>query len=185
MEHVERGTVEPPERRWLGEAVFNNLGPIPSPSRPFSTTFAYIRGRVGGMCDVTSIFPRTDVRRVVDLSCAIVTSRYDVPLVYRATDMSTSGLWATTSKPLRLGEVVVACFQPRDWSRELQVFAEVVRVDEGPEMGMGLSFLDLTTDERFRLSMWLRGRREAGRRGAVEVGVEGPTAWALRAALAV
>ncbi len=137
------------------------------------------------MCDVTSILARADVRRVVDMSCAIVTSRYDVPLIYRATDMSTSGLWATTSKPLVQGEVVVACFQPRGWSRELQVFAEVVRVDQGPDRGMGLSFLDLTVDESFRLSMWLRGRREARPRGAEQLGAEGPAAWALRTAIAV
>lgn len=137
------------------------------------------------MCDVTSILPRADVRRVVDLPCTIVTSRYDVPLIYRATDMSTSGLWATTSKPLVKGEVVVACFQPRGWSRELQVFAEVVRVDSASERGMGLSFLDLSADERFRLSMWLRGRREARPRGAVQLGFEAPGAWALRAAAAV
>jgi len=140
---------------------------------------------VRGMCDVTSILPRTDVRRVVDLPCAIVTSRYDVPLIYRATDMSTTGLWATTSKPLVRGEVVVACFQPRGLSHELQVFSEVVRVDQGSERGMGLSFLDLTADERFRLSMWLRSKREARPRGTVQLGVETPGAWALRAAIAV
>ncbi|MEM1033221.1 MAG: PilZ domain-containing protein [Myxococcota bacterium] len=125
---------------------------------------------------------RVGIRRAVAMTCELVTSSRDTPLRHRVRDVSISGLWADTPDgvvDIRPGDVVVVCFCPGvRGRREWIVFADVARVD--PASGLGLRFLDLTTDERFALGVWLRGRREARPRGSVELGPEGPALRALR-----
>lgn len=106
---------------------------------------------------------RRAIRRAVSLGCELVTTRWDEPIRYRATDLSVTGLWLQTAEPVRAGETVVVCFRPTDGiDRELHVFAEVARVmtargatDETPGVGMGLEMLDLTSLEVTRLEAWL------------------------------
>jgi len=108
---------------------------------------------------------RRTTRHRVEIPCELVTSNRDEPELYWATDLSGHGLWLEGAQSLPLGEVVVACVTPGVWwrRREIQVFAEVVRVsyglrqgDSGP--GAGLRFLDLSPAERWALRRWLRPR---------------------------
>lgn len=121
---------------------------------------------------------RRGIRRSVNLDCELVSSREDEPLRFAMTDLSPFGMWVQTADPVRAGEQVVVCFEPRDvepvvdastlppWRLgELMVFAEVARVMTSrrrvnePGVGMGLEFLDLTGDEKEALDRWLRPRR--------------------------
>jgi hypothetical protein len=108
---------------------------------------------------------RRGIRRSVGLGCEVISTRWDAPVRYRATDLSTSGIWVTTPDPVRAGEGVVVCFNPGDgWSRgELWLFAEVVRVvstRRGTDgSGMGLAFLDLPANDEMFLQSWLGARR--------------------------
>jgi hypothetical protein len=106
---------------------------------------------------------RRALRRAVELPCDLVSRYLDEPLLYWATDLSPFGLWLETPLPMQLGEQVVLSFQPAVWwpTREITVFAEVVRVTNGrrsPRTGMGLEFLDLDENEERSLGAWLRGR---------------------------
>lgn len=120
---------------------------------------------------------RRGIRRGVRLDCELVSPREDEPLRFAMTDLSPFGMWVQTADPVRAGEQVVVCFEPRDvdpiperdlptWALgELMVFAEVARVATSrrrvnePGVGMGLEFLDLTGSEREALDRWLRPRR--------------------------
>jgi hypothetical protein len=110
---------------------------------------------------------RRAIRRAVSLGCEVISTRSDLPVMYRATDVSASGIWLQTSEPVRAGETVVVCFRPDDdSSRDLFVFASVARVmtargatDETPGVGMGLELLDLAEQERTRLDRWLSRHR--------------------------
>ena len=121
---------------------------------------------------------RRGIRRSVKLDCELVSSREDEPLRFAMTDLSPFGMWVQTADPVRAGEQVVVCFEPRDvepvadptvlapWALgEIMVFAEVARVATSrrrvnePGVGMGLEFLDLTGDEREAIDRWLRPRR--------------------------
>lgn len=117
------------------------------------------------MCDMGSMQQRRTTRHRVEIPCELVTSDRDEPQLYWATDLSGHGLWLEGAQSLPLGEVVVACITPGIWwrRREIQVFAEVVRVsyglrqgDSGP--GAGLRFIDLTASERWALRRWLHPR---------------------------
>ena len=96
-----------------------------------------------------------------------MTDRCESPATYLATDLSPYGLWIATADPMRAGEIVVVCFQPRDgWKHgELMVFAEVCRVMTSrrrlvePGVGMGLELIDLRDEERAALVAWLAKRR--------------------------
>jgi hypothetical protein len=106
---------------------------------------------------------RRAIRRAVSIGCELVTSRWDEPLRYVATDLSVSGMWLQTAEPVRSGEIVVVCFRPDDGiETDLHVFAQVARVmtargasEATPGVGMGLELLDLTPDEAVRLESWL------------------------------
>ena len=121
---------------------------------------------------------RRGIRRRVQLDCEVVSPREDEPLRFAMTDLSPFGMWLQTADPVRAGEQVVVCFEPRDveppadetalpaWGLgELMVFAEVARVATSrrrvnePGVGMGLEFLDLTGEEQEALDRWLRPRR--------------------------
>lgn len=120
------------------------------------------------MCD--SLFRSASAQRrmsrhSVEIPCELISSTDDAPRLVWASDMSADGLWIDTSKPLGLGEVVVVCFAPglRWRAREVQAFAEVVRISFGMrwgdgDPGMGLQFLDLTAAERWALRRWLHPR---------------------------
>ncbi len=117
--------------------------------------------------DLSASPKRRALRRAVELPCDLVSRYLDEPLLYWATDLSPFGLWLETPVPMQLGEQVVLSFQPAVWwpSREITVFAEVVRVTNGrrasarpARTGMGLEFLDLDFNEQRALSAWLRGR---------------------------
>jgi Tfp pilus assembly protein PilZ len=110
---------------------------------------------------------RTGIRRAVKIDCELVSPRNDAPLRFVATDLSTGGIFLQTADPVRAGEQVVVCFEPRvDWPLgELMVFAEVARVTTSrrrvnePGIGMGLEFLDLENRERKALDRWLAQHR--------------------------
>ncbi len=101
------------------------------------------------------------------MTCEVISDRGDDPVAYRATEMSTEGIWLATSSPLRSGATVVVCFAPDDGiARELMLFAAVARVstargatDDTPGVGMGLELLDATGEEEQRLARWLASRR--------------------------
>jgi hypothetical protein len=108
---------------------------------------------------------RRAIRRAVELDCEIVSEHSDDPLFYRMADLSPFGMWIATPEPLRTGQLVVACFQPQPWQKELMVFAEVARVSTArrprgqPGVGMGLELIDLADDEHRRLAEWLADKR--------------------------
>lgn len=103
-------------------------------------------------------------RHAVEIPCEIITSQCDGQLAW-ATDMSGGGAWLETQALLVPGEHVVICFAPGIWwrAREIQAFAEVVRISYGLRLGdrgagMAVRFLDLTPAERWALRSWLRPR---------------------------
>ena len=120
------------------------------------------------MCDSLlrpELTQRRMSRHAVEIPCELITSTDDTPRFIWATDMSADGLWIDTRSPLGLGEVVVVGFAPGVFwrAREIQAFAEVVRISFGlrwgdGEAGMGLRFLDLSPAERWALRRWLQPR---------------------------
>jgi hypothetical protein len=96
------------------------------------------------------------------LPVELIDSRDDAPVLTWASNLTPFGLWIDTRFPLPRGEHVVVAFEaPGCASREMVLFAEVTRstlVRHGERAGMGLSFLDVTAEERQALSGWLRGR---------------------------
>lgn len=109
---------------------------------------------------------RTSIRRSVQIPCELVGSRNDEAQAYRATDLSTTGIWFQTSRPYRTGETICVCFNP-DAGQPIMVFGEVARVatqrdadDNTPGIGMGIEFLDLTPHEAIRLSTYLASQRK-------------------------
>jgi hypothetical protein len=108
---------------------------------------------------------RRGIRRSVDIGCEVISTRWDAPAHFRASDLSLSGLWLPTPDPVRAGEEVVVCFEPGDeWHNgELWLFAEVVRVVSTRRAsgggGMGLAFLDLGARDEALLGRWLDRRK--------------------------
>jgi len=112
-----------------------------------------------------SMQQRRTARHRVEIPCELVTSDHDEARLFWATDLSGHGLWLEGAQSLPLGEVVVACVTPGVWwrRREIQVFAEVVRVSYGLRQGdhgagAGLRFIDLSPSERWALRRWLYPR---------------------------
>ena len=105
-------------------------------------------------------YARRAERREVDISCDVVAGDWDEPLSHRATDLSPYGIWLRTALPLQIGHRLVISFRPPKSDRELNVFAEVRRVEKresiGERSGMGLQFMDLSNDERVALHKCLR-----------------------------
>lgn len=129
------------------------------------------------MCEA-AMSQRHVSRHAVEIPCEVITSHRDRPTLSWATDMSGGGAWLETDELLVPGDHLVICFAPGVWwrAREIQTFAEVVRISYGLRAGdrgagMAVRFLDLTPAERWALRCWLRPRpmplprrRVAGRR---------------------
>ena len=95
-------------------------------------------------------------RHGVDIPCEVIGERDDAPRLMWATDMSAGGAWLDSR------ELAVVWWR----AREIQVFAEVVRVSQGQRgpddvRGAGVRFLDLTGAQRWALRCWLRPRPQA------------------------
>jgi hypothetical protein len=116
------------------------------------------------MCE-SAISQRHVSRHAVEIPCEVITSHRDRPVLSWAIDMSGGGAWLETDELLDPGEHLVICFAPGVFwrAREIQVFAEVVRISYGLRLGdrgagMAIRFLDLTPAERWALRCWLRPR---------------------------
>ena len=129
---------------------------------------------------------RRGIRRAIQLGCELISTRSDVPMGCLATDLSTTGIWLSTVEPVRAGEQVVVCFEPREgWDRgELTLFAEVARVittrKQSAGGGMGLEFIDLAGMDEAMLTEWLGKRKmpvPRRRRPMPRVVLPGPTAF--------
>ena len=108
------------------------------------------------------------VRRAVELPCELVTTSSDQPDLSWGVDLSESGIFLESERPLQRGEgVVVGLAPPVGWSLpELVLFGEVARAVHGrrredAKTGMAVRFLDLGPAERRALSRWLRPRPRA------------------------
>jgi len=111
---------------------------------------------------------RRSPRRRWQGRCEVITASDDDPKKMQATDVSLDGVWLDTRLPLPVGQKVVLAFRPPGWSNDLNLFAQVRRATTGRpkrdrgRVGMGLSFMDLTPDQRSRLadalSLWPTAR---------------------------
>ena len=114
-------------------------------------------------------YARRAERRAVDITCEVVASQWDEPLMHRAQDLSPFGMWLRTGLPLEIGNEVVLCFKPPRGldCEELNVFARVQRVERrhhsGDRSGMGLEFIDMTRAQRRVLQGCLRNLPAARR----------------------
>jgi hypothetical protein len=102
---------------------------------------------------------RRAARRAVNLSCEVITSAWDRPILSRCTDVSPYGMWVETSSPVALGDTVVVCFTPPKRRRELTLFGRVCRVDhrEHGGYGVGLEYDCVEWFEQKTLADSLRG----------------------------
>lgn len=109
---------------------------------------------------------RRSVRRALTVECQLECECWDAPVLLRATDVSTEGLWIETPYALDPGQELVVSFRipepcgaPRLWA-----IAEVARVGmwrrrgDAHPVGMGLRFTYLNDDDRVRLEAALLGR---------------------------
>jgi hypothetical protein len=110
-------------------------------------------------------YARRGRRRSVDILCELVQRDADCPMFHRMIDLSPYGVWLETSAPLAVGSHVALAFQ-LPGGEEMIVFAEVTRVRESrgevDNRGMGLEFIDLSSEERRQLIGALRSVPDDG-----------------------
>ncbi|MCC6524010.1 MAG: PilZ domain-containing protein [Polyangiaceae bacterium] len=97
---------------------------------------------------------RSAPRRDVALECTVVAT-WDDARTFELCDLSPFGAFILMREPLARGQALVVSFTPPGWDFELEVFAEVVRVDPLGRPGGGgvaVAFSGLTTSEHFLLT---------------------------------
>ena len=98
---------------------------------------------------------RGALRRDVGIECYIVAMGWDCPETHHMTDLSPFGAFVRSDAPLPVGQGLVVSFTPPRWDREIDVFAQVVRIDEARfrgVSGMAIAFSGVSTSEHFALA---------------------------------
>ena len=109
---------------------------------------------------------RQNVRRAVELTCAVRSELWNGPLPLSALDLSPDGLWLASPFVLDPGAQLVVAFRPPRWPVgcwPVVALGEVVRADlrrrrsDSAPPGMGVRFVDIAHGDRGRMHGSLRG----------------------------
>lgn len=96
----------------------------------------------------------------VDVEMWVQESRDRETYFQRCTNLSEGGLFLDRTIPHPQGTVVVLRFALPDGKAPIETRGEIVNAADGPRLGMGVKFLDLSEDARDRIAAFVQREKK-------------------------